>query len=400
MSEMTASTGLTMSRRLPRGAFARDAIVASIAFGLTLSLLGHRGNAPRGLDAVGGLLAAIACFPLLMRRRAPLAVLAVTTAASATLNGLGYGLGPPFGPTIALFYIASDERTRARLPKTAVVLLVAFAIHVAVTAITRGSATVPILAGTVVWGGAWIVGDQLRQRRQRRADLEERARRAERDIERERRLAAAEERTRIARDLHDSAAHAINVILVQAGAARLLQQRNPDAAQEALSTIEDVARETIGDIDQLIRGLRENGHAPATDETIEPPTGLAAMRTLAERHRSAGLAVRSTINGRPRPLAPGLDQAAYRILQESLTNAARHGNGPADITITFGTHELELSVSNPISAAEDGEPIQGGHGILGMRERAALLGGSLQAGPRNQSFRVDARLPYVSQEER
>jgi signal transduction histidine kinase len=102
--------------------------------------------------------------------------------------------------------------------------------------------------------------------------------------------------------------------------------------------------------------------------------------------------VQIAIDGHPRPLAPGLDQAAYRILQESLTNAARHGNGPADITIAFGDGDLQLTVSNPVAPAANGGR---GHGILGMRERAALLGGSLQAGPRDRSFRVHARLPYL-----
>jgi signal transduction histidine kinase len=241
-------------RRLGSPVPIADAILALVALALTLALLSGRGNATRGLDALSAVLAAVACLPLLARRRAPLAVLAVTTAASATLNGLGYALGPPFGPTIALFYVANDHRTANRRPQTAAALVGLLALHVAVTAITR-STTDPILWGIIVWGGAWIAGDQLRQRRHRRAELEERARRTEREFERERRLAAAEERTRIARDLHDSAAHAINVILVQAGAARLLQQRDPGAVQEALSTIEDVARETIGEIDQLIRGL-------------------------------------------------------------------------------------------------------------------------------------------------
>jgi signal transduction histidine kinase len=377
-----------------------DLIVAVVAFALTLALLGHAGGASRGLDPLGGVLAAIACVPLLVHRRAPLTVLCVTTAASATLNGLGYALGPPFGPTIAMFYVASDDRTRARLHETAIVLLGLFAVHVSVTGIARGSTAVPILWGIIVWGGAWIVGDQLRQRRQRRADLEDRALRAERDLERERRLAAAEERTRIARDLHDSAAHAINVILVQAGAARLLQRRDPDGAEQALTTIEDVARETIGEIDQLIRGLRENGTTPTANDAIEPPTGVAALQTLAERHRAAGQELRITIARRPRPLAPGLDQAAYRILQEALTNAARHGSGPAEVAITYGDDELELSVSNPAQIAANGQHADGGHGILGMRERAALLGGSLHAGHRNAAFLVEAHLPYRTPGER
>jgi signal transduction histidine kinase len=377
-----------------------DLIVAVIAFALTLALLGHGGGASRGLDPLGGVLAAVACFPLLAHRRSPLGVFALTTAASAAMNGLGYAGGPPFGPTLALFFVASDERTPARLRQTAGVVLGLFAIHVGTTAIAHhGFPTIPVLSGIVVWGGAWIVGDQLRQRRQRRADLEERARRAERDLERERRLAAAEERTRIARDLHDSAAHAINVILVQAGAARLLQRRDPDVAEEALTTIEDVARETIGEIDHLIRSLRENGTTPTVDDAIEPPTGLAALQTLAGRHRAAGHEIRITIAGRPRPLAPGLDQTAYRILQESLTNAARHGSGPAEVAITYGDDELELSVSNPAHTAANGRA-DAGHGILGMRERAALLGGRLHAGRHDAAFRVDADLPYLTPGER
>jgi signal transduction histidine kinase len=273
------------------------------------------------------------------------------------------------------------------------------AIHVSVTAITR-STTVPILWGIIVWGGAWIAGDQLRQRRQRRAELEERARRGERELERERRLAAAEERTRIARDLHDSAAHAINVILVQAGAARLLQERDPGAVRGALSTIEDVARETIGEIDQLIRGLREDGGGGRDGGAIEPPTGLIALRTLAARHRAAGNPIEIRVEGRSRPIAPGLDQAAYRILQESLTNAARHGTGPAEVEISYGTNQLELTISNPAPAAASGEATQSGHGMLGMRERAALLGGSVEAGRSNGRFRVHARLPYLPVEKR
>lgn len=385
-----------MALQLPRsrGAVLRDAAVALAAFGLTLLLLGFDHGAERNLDALGGVLAAISCFPLIARRRSPLGVFALTTAAAATLNGLGYAVGPPFGPTVALFYVATDERTRARILETASVVLGLFAVHIGATAAAHGGfPTSAILFGIVVWGGAWTIGDQLQQRRRRRAEVEERIRRAQRDTERERRLAAAEERTRIARDLHDSAAHAINVILVQAGAARLLQRRDPDATRKALTTIEDVARETIGEIDLLVHGLRENG-AGEDSAAIEPPTGLAALDTLAERYRAGGLAVEIHRAGRAGTLPRGLDQAAYRILQESLTNAARHGAGTAAIAIRYGEGELELTISNPAAPAADGETGAGGHGILGMRERAALLGGSLEAGRDGGGFRVHARLPY------
>ena len=158
----------------------------------------------------------------------PLGVFVLTAAASATINRLGYGLGPPFGATVALYFVAADERTRHHVRRTAAVVVGIFGLHVAATASAdSGFPTSAILFGVVVWGGAWMIGDQVRQRRRRRLEVEERLTRAERETARERRLAAAEERTRIARDLHDSAAHAINVILVQAGAARLLQERIP-----------------------------------------------------------------------------------------------------------------------------------------------------------------------------
>jgi signal transduction histidine kinase len=370
-----------------------DALVALLAFALTLATLGGGRGGSRGLDAVGVVLAAAASFPLLARRTHPLEVFVVTAAASAAINGLGYGLGPPFGPTIALFFVALDPRTRDRLGRTAAVVLAMFAIHLGATALgSDGFPTTAILGGVVVWGGAWLIGDQVRQRRQRVAELVDRARRSEQERDRERRLAAAEERTRIARDLHDSAAHAINVILVQAGAARLLQNRNPAAVQTALATIEEVARETVTEIDRLVGALREDGRA----DGVEPPTGLAALETLLDRHRGAGLAVESRIVGEQRALPPALDQAAYRILQESLTNAARHGTGTAELEVVFGPERLELAVRNPLAgSASNGAPATG-HGILGMRERAALLDGALEAGPAGDAFEVHASLPYAS----
>ncbi len=369
----------------------RDVVVALVAFALTLGLLAGGRGSTRGIDVPGVALAALACLPLVAHRRAPLGVFALTTAASAGINALGYAAGPPFGPTVALFYVANDDRTRSRVGRTAAVVLGMFAVHLGATAISDGGfPATPILFGVVVWGAAWGIGDGLRGRRRRRADLAERAARAEHDTARERRLAAAEERTRIARDLHDSAAHAINVILVQAGAARLLQERDPEAARSALTTIEDVARETIGEIDQLVRGLREDA---AGEEVVEPPTGLGALDTLVERHRMAGITVDVHVVGRRRPLPPSLDQAAYRILQESLTNAARHGSGEAGVEIAYGASSLELGVTNPVASAAPAA-IDGGHGILGMRERAALLGGSLEVERRDGRFRVRASLPY------
>jgi signal transduction histidine kinase len=377
-----------------------DCALAVAAFAASLALLAARGDSgadTRTLDLPGVLLAALASLPLVAARRAPLAVFVVTAAASAALNGLGYPPGPPVGPTVALFLLAlRPERTRLPRWATAAVVLGVFVVHVgAVAAAENEFPTVPVLFGALVWGGAWVIGDRVRLRRARIVELQERARRAERDAERERRLAAAEERTRIARDLHDSAGHAINVILVQAGAARLLGKREPERAQAALETIEEVARETLGEIDYLVRALREDDGSNGAGANVEPLPGLAAVETLADRHRSAGLAVSIREHGSRRQLSPGLDQAAYRILQEALTNAARHGDGSAEVDIGFRPTSLELTVTNPIrpASALGGD----GHGIVGMRERATLLGGNLDAGASDARFRIRAHLPYEAE---
>lgn len=381
-----------------------DAGIAAIVFAASLALLAGGGAAAsdedfRSLDALGVTLAALASLPLLARRRAPLATFAFTAAASAAMNGLGYPPGPPLGPTVALYFLAvSPDDGRARTRVIAATVATFFVVHVAAVGFSQeGFPTVPVLFGALVWGGAWVVGDRVRTRRVRMDELEERALRAEREAERERRLAAAEERTRIARDLHDSAGHAINVILIQAGAARLLSEKDPARARAALETIEEVARETVEDIDQLVRVLRDDGGSPEATREVEPPVGLGALDILAERHRAAGLEVTVDVDGSRRELVQGVDQAAYRILQEALTNAARHGSGRAEVDIAFGSSALEITVTNVVPP--DSVAAEGGHGIVGMRERAALLGGSLTAGVTDGSFRVQARLPYAGERE-
>ena len=371
-----------------------------VVFGVSLALLAAGGTVgeseadARGLDGLAVALAALASLPLAGRRRAPLAVFALTAAASAALNALGYPPGPPQGPTIALYFLAaSPEQTRVPTRLTAATVAGLFVVHAGAVGFAREEfPTVPLLFGALVWGAAWVFGDRVRMRHARMAELEERALRAEREAERERRLAAAEERTRIARDLHDSAGHAINVILVQAGAARLLSEKDPQGARAALETIEEVARETVEEIDQLVRVLRDDDGSPEPAREVEPPLGVAALDTLAERHRAAGLEVTVNVAGSRRELAPGVDQAAYRVLQEALTNAARHGSGQAEVDVTFGSGALEITVTNPV--LPDSIAAGAGHGIVGMRERAALLRGDLQSSAADGVFRIEARLPY------
>jgi len=376
-----------------------DAAIAVAVFAASLGLLAagdtDMGNHSGDVDALSTALTALASLPLVARRLAPLPVFVLTALASTALFGLAGPAGPPIGPTIALYTVAAtaDESAVDRQVMFGVVVVL-LAAHLTATGLAMGSFPgTQIVLAVCVWGGAWLAGERTRLRVDRMAELEERALRAEREAERERRLAAAEERMRIARDLHDSAGHAINVILVHAGLGRLQVERDPASAHAAFTTIEEVARETVGEIDQLVRVLRDD--RPRESGDVEPPPGVAALEGLVDRHRAAGLAVTASVRGDRRPLSPGVDQGAYRIVQEALTNAARHGAGSAAVELAFGGSALELTVTNPLGpgAAARGT---NGHGIAGMHERTALLGGSLQAGAHDGRFEVRARLPLVT----
>jgi signal transduction histidine kinase len=364
-----------------------DAAVAVAVFAASLGLLAVGTKDGAGdVGAPSVLLTALATLPLVARRAGPLQVFVATALASTALRAIAEPAGPPLGPTLALYWVAADgDGSRARMRLTLGVAAALLVAH-----LTAGGLRderfpgVELLFGVLVWGGAWLAGDRSRLRHERMAGLEERALRAEREAERERRLAAAEERTRIARDLHDSAGHAINVILVHAGLGRLRAADDP--ARREFETIEQVARETVGEIDQLVGALRED----AGDE-VEPPAGLAALAALVERHRAAGLDVTSAVQGERQPLPPAVDRAAYRILQEALTNAARHGAGSARVEVAFGPDELRLTVTNPLRG--DRAVRAAGHGIVGMQERAALLGGDVGADAIDGRFRVRVRLP-------
>jgi signal transduction histidine kinase len=375
-----------------------DAAIAVAVFAASLGLLAVGGtdfqDRAGGITALGALLSALASLPLAARRFAPLSVFVLTAVASTVLRGIAEPVGPPIGPTLALYWVAAGAaQSRARTRLTIALVGALLAAHAGASGLARDAFPLAeVLFGVLVWGGAWLAGDRARLRRERMAELEERALRAEREAERERRLAAAEERGRIARDLHDSAGHAMNVILVHAGLGRLQAERDPESAREAFQTIEEVARETVGEIDQMVRVLREDHTLPGE---VEPPPGLAALEGLIERHRAAGLRVTTTIRGDRRPLPPAVDRAAYRILQEALTNAARHGAGGAELEFAYGQSALELAVANPVRRDDAARRVDGGHGIVGMHERAALLGGSLEAGARNGRFEVRARLPFV-----
>jgi signal transduction histidine kinase len=396
-----ASHVATHSARTPtRKELSIDAAIAVAVFAASIGLLAAGSDFEEGsgeVDALGLVLTGLSSLPLVARRVAPLPVFVATALASSALFAIAQPAGPPLGPTLALYWLAaSPDELRGNTRVTLAIVAALLGVHVAAAGVgaDRFPAT-ELLFGVLVWGGAWLAGDRTRLRQERIAELEERALRAERDAERERRLAAAEERSRIARDLHDSAGHAINVILVHAGLGRIQSEADAAKAREAFETIEQVARETVAEIDQLVGALRENPSSEGGD--VEPPAGLAALDALVARHRAAGMEVAARIRGERRPLSPAVDTGAYRILQEALTNAARHGTGSAEVEVEFEDSTLELTVVNPLPRDRDSHGSGNGHGLTGMRERATLLGGSLEAGARDERFRVHARLPADGQ---
>jgi signal transduction histidine kinase len=379
------------ARRDSWGGKARLAAPAA-AFAVTTAMLLHRVDvtqtAMRHVDSGAVLLAAAASLPLIWWRRSPLAVFVITAVASAPL--LRYQPVPPLGPTMALYLLAASHDARHPWTRRSILAVaVLFAVHLGALGLTHDRLLLaPAVFCTLGWAVAWFAGDRAWLRRERLAALEERAATAERAAERERQLAAVEERMRIARDLHDSAGHAINVILVQAGAARLLQQRDAAGTRTAIDAIEEVARRTLWEIDALVGILREG---PA-----EGPNGLAALATLVAAHRANGLDV--ALDEAHDPASPSavpatVDQAAYRIVQEALTNAARHGSGPARVRITHAAGAIEVTVSNPCSGEDPARG--GGHGLVGMRERAVLVGGWLEVSQPAGHFEVRAHLPLV-----
>jgi signal transduction histidine kinase len=392
----TATAHRLVAARPSSGALL-DVAIAGAAFVGTLALLRHGGVAPTRpgsarLDLVGVALAACTTVPIIAWRRFPLGAFAVTAAAGVLLAGLGYPLDVVLGPTVALYLLAASrnrDKPWTRRPTAVVVGL--FAAYLSASGAVHGTfPAVELLHTGLAWALAWFAGERTRLRREQVAELSERAFRAEMEAERERMLAVAEERARIARDLHDSAGHAISVIAVRAGAARLRHDQDPDRSLHALQAVEDLARRTVEEIDQIVGTLREAG---AENGDVEAPPGLASLDTLIAHRAAAGLRVTVETEGTPRSLTGAADQAAYRILQQALTNAANHGSGSARIDLAFGDTAIDITVTNPVRTDREPRP-GGGHGLIGMRERASLLGGSVDTERANGTFRMHARIPY------
>lgn len=245
------------------------------------------------------------------------------------------------------------------------------------------------LAFIASWLGGFGLGYKFRQV----TAAEERAARFEEEREERARQAVAEERSRIARELHDVVAHGISVMTVQAGAVRRLLREEQQREREALETIEQTGREALAEMRRMVGVMKHPEEAPA----LAPQPGLARLDRLVARARDAGLPVELTIEGTPGALAPGIDLAAYRVVQEGLTNARKHaGAKRVEVVVRYESDGVELTVADDGRGAAAGDG--SGHGLVGMRERIALYGGELEAGPRAAGgYELRVRLPLVAE---
>jgi signal transduction histidine kinase len=371
---------LVSGLRVPRPSLV-DALIAAAFVSATIAeaLVSETTRGP----AVHALIAGPAMAALAWRRHFPLAVAAFVVLANFAINPDG-----DFTTLLAIVLVAYSTGAETDPPRNwlglammAVPLLGVFTVE--------GLEPSDIGALVVFLGGPWAVGVLVRQRSSRAAEAIERAARLEREREAETAAAAAEERARIARELHDIVSHSISVIAIQTQAVR--RRLGPEHMREVedLSSIEATARQALAEMRRLFGVLRSDGAAP----DLAPQPGLGELERLLEQIRAAGLPVMLEVEGDPVELPPGADLAAFRIVQEGLTNTLRHADaGAATVRLRYGDEELEVVVE------DDGTGPNGtasrGHGLVGIRERVSLYGGSVETGAREGGgFRLAARLP-------
>ncbi|MFE9771500.1 sensor histidine kinase [Streptomyces sp. NPDC005931] len=263
---------------------------------------------------------------------------------------------------------------------------------------TAGNIAIVIFQ-TVPFALAWVLGDSIRTRRAYFAQLEERAARLEKEREAQAKVAVAAERARIARELHDVVAHNVSVMVVQADGAAYVLDAAPDQAKKALETISSTGRQALAEMRRLLGVLRTGEHQEAGEYVPQPD--VQQIEDLVEQCRGSGLPVDFKIEGTPRPLPSGVELTAYRIVQEALTNTRKHGgpNAGASVRLVYFDDGLGLLVEDdgkgaPHELYEEGGFDGRGHGLIGMRERVGMVGGTLDAGPRpGGGFRISALLP-------
>ncbi|POX54285.1 two-component sensor histidine kinase [Streptomyces sp. Ru71] len=362
-----------------------------IALGmLVVAVLLGRESAAQGwpeLDARAFLLVALAQLPVAVRGRWPLAVFTAVLLAGLAYVALGYWpVVCTFGPMLALYTVASLRP--ARVAAGCACCLAALWVYAGV--VTDGSDMGSVVGQALLYSSVLVWFGTLARRsaeltRRLRGEQAERARRA-----------VAEERGRIARELHDVVAHHMSVISVQSGLARFVFDTDPATARSALGTIAGTSAEALQELRRMLQLLREED--PDAPERAAIPT-LERVGELVERVRAGGVRVELAVEGAARPLPPGVELCAYRVVQEALTNVLKHArHAHARVELRYGPHELTVTVTDDgRGVIPDEVPAGAGHGLIGMRERAKLYGGTISVGPRAEGgFQVRLTLPATA----
>ncbi len=337
---------------------------------------------------------------VVFRRKYPVQAFTVAAVAGA-FQVLSYPrpLGTDLAILILLYTLAAYRPRRMSIPGLCVCLAGSFVSVVSWEPAQTGLIDTVLLAGVIFSGTAlvaWVLGDSMQHRRAYLTSLEDRAARLERERDAQVQIAAAAERARIARELHDVIAHNVSVMVVQADGASYALRSEPERTAQALTAISQTGRQALAEMRRLL-GILRSGDEQAD---LAPVPGLDQLRELLDQARKAGMSVSLTREGPTRPLAEGAELAAYRVVQESLTNTRKHGGlaAAAAVTLRYEPDGLLLQVTDDglgAAAAAEGP----GHGLTGMRERIEMYGGTVQAGPLpGGGYQVTARLPDTAAE--
>jgi signal transduction histidine kinase len=387
---MRRGAGSIYGHGVSRRSWALDLALAAVvvALGQLEAWLGINASHRQGPHWAEALVYGVTGALVVLRRVDPLLCLCLITGTSIVgfaAAGSPEGLGVMLPALVGAYSVA---RWEARRPPWWGLVLVAL-LWAGWDALDPHDTTVRAHLAGLLWISPWIIAwligalvrsqaQNLQQRRQARVQRAAQA--------------VAEERNRIARELHDVIGHSVSVMTVQASAVRRRLGPEQEVERQALETVEAVGREALGEMRRMVGVLRDPDAGDGADR--EPPPGLAQLDSLVEKFRTAGLPVELTVTGEPRALAPGLDLTAYRLVQEGLTNTLRHAVNlhRAEVSVAFGGDQLQLAVRDDgIVTRPDAEA---GHGLLGMRERVAVYGGQLTARPRaDGGFELLATVP-------
>ncbi|UQI48597.1 sensor histidine kinase [Streptomyces sp. HU2014] len=383
-------------RRHPTGV---DSFWAVLLFGLSGVVIAEEG----GRDAIGDLgVAALLCLVVALRRRSPVKMLLLATAAGVAQLILDSPQQlADFAMLVIIYTVASGPVRWASRFALIGGLLAPLIANLRWSDSGRGinQEIIGTVFMTVPFALAWVLGDSMRTRRAYWAQLEERTGRLEKEREQQAKMAVTAERARIARELHDVVAHNVSVMVVQADGAAYVLDASPEQAKQALETISGTGRQALAEMRRLLGVLRTEEGAEGGEYVPQPD--VEQIGDLVEEVRGAGLPVDFQVEGAPRPLPSGVELTAYRIVQEALTNTRKHG-GPdagASVRLTFFDDGLGLLVEDDGRGAqhelyESGGADGMGHGLIGMRERVGMVGGTLDAGPRpGGGFRISVLLP-------